>query len=197
MVAYLSTCLPCTLALKADLLLDLILEAIPPAQVWSALTAFGLTKMPKKGHHSWACARIDIKGFICKLFTGVLSPIPDIPARLAWENSRHFATPPLAMVFRRSNVWGTNSEIPYWWRVLTKMLFKCFLFSERNATLAFNFNTILCGESPYTSIVRTAYRSGGGGGGEWRGDEGQAIGTRKVDWKLEIFMRLDCAVLKI
>ena len=79
-VAYLSTCLSCTLALKADLLLDLILEAIPPAQVWSALTAFGLTKVPKQGHHGWACARIDIKSFICKLFTGVLSPIPDIPA---------------------------------------------------------------------------------------------------------------------
>ena len=80
------------------------------------------------------------------------------------------------MVFRRSNVWGTNSEIPYWWRVLTKILFKRFLFSERNASLAFNFNTILCGESSYASIVRTAYRSGGGGGGEWRGDRGGSRG---------------------
>lgn len=33
---------------------------------------------------------------------------------LAWENSPYFATPPL--VSRQNDVWGTNKEIPYWWR---------------------------------------------------------------------------------
>ena len=33
----------------------------------------------------------------------------------AWENSWHFAMPPL--VSPRNNVWGTTAEIPYWWRV--------------------------------------------------------------------------------
>ena len=37
--------------------------------------------------------------------------------RVAWENSRHFATPPL--VSPRNNVWETSTEIPYWWRVTT------------------------------------------------------------------------------
>ena len=34
---------------------------------------------------------------------------------LAWENIRHFATPPL--VSPRNDVWETNAEIPYWWRI--------------------------------------------------------------------------------
>ena len=34
---------------------------------------------------------------------------------LAWENIRHFATPPL--VSPRNDVWETSGEIPYWWRV--------------------------------------------------------------------------------
>ena len=33
---------------------------------------------------------------------------------LAWQNSRHFETPPL--VSTRSDVWETSAEIPYWWR---------------------------------------------------------------------------------
>ena len=33
----------------------------------------------------------------------------------AWENSRHFAKLPL--VSPRNDVWETNAEIPYWWRV--------------------------------------------------------------------------------
>ena len=32
--------------------------------------------------------------------------------RLAWENSRHFATPPF--VSSQSDTWETNVEIPYW-----------------------------------------------------------------------------------
>ena len=36
---------------------------------------------------------------------------------LAWENSRHFATPPL--VSPLNDVWETSAEIPYWWRVTT------------------------------------------------------------------------------
>ena len=39
--------------------------------------------------------------------------------RLAWENSQHFATPPL--VSPRNDVWETNAEIPYWWRVTTQI----------------------------------------------------------------------------
>ena len=34
---------------------------------------------------------------------------------IAWENSRHFATPP--MVSPRNDVWKTSAAIPYWWRV--------------------------------------------------------------------------------
>ena len=34
---------------------------------------------------------------------------------IAWENRRHFATPPL--VSPRNDVWETSAEIPYWWRV--------------------------------------------------------------------------------
>ena len=39
--------------------------------------------------------------------------------RLAWENSQHFATPPL--VSPRNDVWETRAEIPYWWRVTTEI----------------------------------------------------------------------------
>ena len=38
---------------------------------------------------------------------------------LAWENNWHFATPPL--VSPRNDVWETNAEIPYWWRVTTQI----------------------------------------------------------------------------
>ena len=38
---------------------------------------------------------------------------------IAWENSRHFATPPL--VSRRNEVWETSAGIPYWWRVTTQI----------------------------------------------------------------------------
>ena len=34
---------------------------------------------------------------------------------VAWENSRHFKTPPL--VSPRNDVWKTSAAIPYWWRV--------------------------------------------------------------------------------
>ena len=37
----------------------------------------------------------------------------------AWENSRHFAKLPL--VSPRNDVWETNAEIPYWWRVTTQI----------------------------------------------------------------------------
>ena len=33
---------------------------------------------------------------------------------LAWENSRHFATP--LQVSKWNDVWETSTEIPYWWR---------------------------------------------------------------------------------
>ena len=38
---------------------------------------------------------------------------------LAWENSRHFVTP--SLVSPRNDVWETNAEIPYWWRVTTQI----------------------------------------------------------------------------
>ena len=38
-----------------------------------------------------------------------------MPAMLAWENIRHFATPPLVSPW--NDVWETSAEIPYWWRV--------------------------------------------------------------------------------
>ena len=38
---------------------------------------------------------------------------------LAWENSRHLATLPLASP--RNDVWETSAEIPYWWRVTTQV----------------------------------------------------------------------------
>ena len=37
----------------------------------------------------------------------------------AWENSRHFAKLPL--VSPRNDVWETNAEIAYWWRVTTQI----------------------------------------------------------------------------
>ena len=37
--------------------------------------------------------------------------------RIGWENSRHFATPPL--VSPRNDVWETSTEIPYWWPITT------------------------------------------------------------------------------
>ena len=38
---------------------------------------------------------------------------------LAWENSRHFATLPL--VSPPNDIWETNAEIPYWWRVTAQI----------------------------------------------------------------------------
>ena len=38
---------------------------------------------------------------------------------LAWENSRHLATPPL--VSPPNGVWETSAESPYWWRVTTQI----------------------------------------------------------------------------
>ena len=43
---------------------------------------------------------------------------PD-PSHQAWESSRHFTTP--TMVSPRNDVWETNAEIPYWWRVTTQI----------------------------------------------------------------------------
>ena len=40
-------------------------------------------------------------------------------AKTAWQNSRHLATPPL--VFPRNDVWETNAERPYYWRVTTQI----------------------------------------------------------------------------
>ena len=42
-----------------------------------------------------------------------------IQSNLAWENRRHFATPPT--VSPPNDVWGTSAEIPYWWRVTTQI----------------------------------------------------------------------------
>ena len=38
---------------------------------------------------------------------------------IAWESSRHFATPPL--VSPRNDFWETSAEIPYRWRVITEI----------------------------------------------------------------------------
>ena len=38
---------------------------------------------------------------------------------IAWESSRHFATPPL--VSPRNDFWETSAEIPYRWRVITQI----------------------------------------------------------------------------
>ena len=32
---------------------------------------------------------------------------------VAWENGRHFSTPPLVSL--RNYIWATHAEIPYWW----------------------------------------------------------------------------------
>ena len=37
----------------------------------------------------------------------------------AWENSWHFAM--LSLVSLPSDVWETNAEIPYWWRISTQI----------------------------------------------------------------------------
>ena len=36
-----------------------------------------------------------------------------------WENNQHFPSSPL--VSPRNDVWGTSTEIPYWWRVTTQI----------------------------------------------------------------------------
>ena len=38
---------------------------------------------------------------------------------IAWENSRHLGTLPL--VSPPNDAWETSAEIPYWWRVTTKI----------------------------------------------------------------------------
>jgi len=38
---------------------------------------------------------------------------------LAWENSQHFAMPPLVSTW--NDVWATSTEIPYWWCVTTQI----------------------------------------------------------------------------
>ena len=47
---------------------------------------------------------------------------------LGWENSRHFATPPL--ISPRNDVWETSAEIPYWWSVTTQIFGLCFWLVE-------------------------------------------------------------------
>ena len=42
----------------------------------------------------------------------------NVDKKLAWENSRHFASPP--PVSQRNDVWVTRAEIPYW-RVTTQI----------------------------------------------------------------------------
>ena len=37
----------------------------------------------------------------------------------AWENSQHFAIPPL--VSASNEFWGTSAGIPYWWRVANQI----------------------------------------------------------------------------
>ena len=38
---------------------------------------------------------------------------------LAWENSRHLATP--LLVSPPNDFWETSAEIPYWWRITTQI----------------------------------------------------------------------------
>ena len=54
---------------------------------------------------------------------------------LAWENSRHFATPPLA--FSWNDVWETSAEIPYWWRV-SSLVWIVFLIGRAAREICFN-----------------------------------------------------------
>ena len=46
---------------------------------------------------------------------------------IAWENSRHLATP--SLVSPRNDVWGTSAEIPYWWRLTLKPDIAIYIFS--------------------------------------------------------------------
>ena len=39
--------------------------------------------------------------------------------KIAWENSKHFATP--SLVSQWNHVWEMSAEIPYWWRVTTQI----------------------------------------------------------------------------
>ena len=49
------------------------------------------------------------------------APSPLSPG--AWENSQHFAMPPLISLWNVA--WETSAEIPYWWRVTTQIRY-CF-----------------------------------------------------------------------
>ena len=43
----------------------------------------------------------------------------------AWENSPHFATPP--MISSRNDAWETSAEIPYWWRTVPTSVYSFWL----------------------------------------------------------------------
>ena len=49
--------------------------------------------------------------FLCK------NPKILMTEMLAWENRRHFVTPPLVSLW--NDVWKTSAEIPYWWCITT------------------------------------------------------------------------------
>ena len=68
---------------------------------------------------AWHSRHFLIAGNFIQLFFCIFDTI--------WENSRHFATPPL--VSFRNDVCETSAEIPYWWRVTTEIWVVHFLLS--------------------------------------------------------------------
>ena len=76
--------------------------------------------------------------FVVSLFLSWISK--QRRAKLAWGNSRHFATLPL--VSPRNEVWETSSEIPYWWR-LTSQIWVVLLICRAAWELSFNQSVAL------------------------------------------------------
>ena len=84
---------------------------------------------------------------------------------LAWEKSRHFATPPLAS--QQNEIWGMSAEIPYRWRVNTQiwvvLLIGCNLLHPiRSTTQIWVVTHHQCGKSAL--LANTSFRGETSGG---------------------------------
>ena len=78
--------------------------------------------------------------FLCRVFSASISritfPLSGVMEWLAWENSRHLATPPL--VSPPNDVWETSAEIPYWWRVTSQIWVELLIGRARRKFISTN-----------------------------------------------------------
>ena len=87
---------------------------------------------------------------------------------IAWENSRHLATPPL--VSPLNDVWETSAKIPYWWRVTTQiwvvLLISWIKFSHAARPILSTTQLWRVTRLRYGISALVSQTSFGGGGGE-------------------------------